>query len=174
MRHAALFLFGLVLILVQSNLFRVLDHVHVPGLTPTLVLPIIVFMGVHEYPLAKGAGVAFALGYATDLVSIAPVGLFTFTFVALYVLTRAAGVRLAAQTAMMQIVVAVAAALVHAVMILVLLAIFGRDPYVPRALYPLMLPNVLSTGLLAPLVFRACRRVHTATARSEGAQGGRA
>ena len=34
----------------------------------------------------------------------------------------------------------------------VLIAIFGRDAYVPRALYPMTLPHVLATGLVAPLV----------------------
>jgi hypothetical protein len=59
---------------------------------PALVLPLILFMGVHEYSLARGAAVAFVLGYATDVIGIAPVGLYTFTYVATFVLARAAGV----------------------------------------------------------------------------------
>ena len=78
MRNTAFFVTGLVLILVQNNLFRVISFIHVPGLVPSLVLPLILFMGVHEYSLARGASVAFVLGYATDLVGIAPVGLYTF------------------------------------------------------------------------------------------------
>ncbi len=49
---------------------------------------------------------AFALGYLTDLVGIAPIGLYTFTYVALFVLARAAGSRFAAQTMLMQVVLA--------------------------------------------------------------------
>ena len=100
---------------------------NLPGFVPSLVLPLIVFMGVHEFSLARGAAVAFVLGYATDLIGVAPVGLYTFTYVATFVLARAAGVRLAAQTMWMQALLAVAFTLVHSVMILVLMAIFGRD-----------------------------------------------
>ena len=173
MRNTAFFGSGLFLLLVQANLFRVLSYVHVPGLVPSLVLPLILFMGVHEYSLARGAGVAFVLGYATDLIGIAPVGLYTFTYVAIFLLARAAGVRLAAQTMMMQVVLALAFTLVHSVMILVLLAIFGRDAYVPRALYPMAIPHVLATGAVAPIIFRLAQRLHSATVtgtRHEGAR----
>ncbi len=169
MRSAAFIGVGLLLSLLQSNLFRILDHVHVPGLMPSLVLPIVVFMGVSEYSLTRGAWVAFFLGYATDLIGIAPIGLYTFVYVALFVLARAAGARLAAQTAAMQLVLGLGFAFVQSLMILVLLAIFGKDPYVPRALYRLTLPHVLATGVVSPLLFRLARRVHVATQRGEAA-----
>lgn len=177
MRNTAFFVAGIGLLLVQSSLFRVIaavfgviafilriDHdIVVPGLVPSLVLPLILFMGVHEYSLARGAGVAFALGYLTDLVGVAPVGLYTSTYVAVFVLARAAGVRLAAQTVPMQAGLGLAFTLVHSIMILVLLAIFGRDAWVPRALYPMTLPHVLATAAVAPLVFRLAQRIHGAT-----------
>ncbi len=174
MRNLAFLVAGLVLLLLQANVFRVIAWVHVPGLVPSLVLPLIVFMGVHEYSLARGAAVAFVLGYATDLIGIAPIGLFTFTYVATFVLARAAGVRLAAQTMWMQALLATAFALLHSVMVLVLLAIFGRDKdaWVPRQLYPLALPHVLATGFIAPLVFRVAQRIHAATTTSPRADAG--
>ena len=180
MRNTAFFVAGVVLLLLQSNLFRVTglvlrlvgflvraDHdLTAPGLVPSLVLPLILFMGVHEYSLVRGASVAFALGYLTDLIGVAPIGLYTSTYVALFVLARAAGVRLAAQTTWMQAALAFAFALVHSVMLLVLVAIFGRDAWVPRALYPMALPHVLATAAVAPLVFRLAQRIHTATGSS--------
>jgi rod shape-determining protein MreD len=176
-RNTAFFLAGVLLLLVQSNLFRLIGLVlhglgwvlranhdlTAPGLIPSLVLPLILFMGVHEYSLVRGACVAFALGYLTDLVGVAPIGLYTSTYVAIYILARAAGVRLAAQTMLMQLGLALAFTLVHSIMILVLLAIFGRDAWVPRALYPMALPHVVATGAVAPLVFRIAQRVHQAT-----------
>jgi rod shape-determining protein MreD len=175
MRNGAFLAAGLALLLLQANLFRLTSWIHIPGLVPSLVLPLILFMGVHEYSLARGAIVAFLLGYATDLICIAPVGLFTFTYVAIFVLARAAGVRLAAQTVMMQIVLVLAFSLVHSVMVLVLIAIFGRDAYVPRTLYPLTLPHVLATGAVAPAVFQLAQRLHSATVTSPRADaGGRA
>ncbi|HWL89433.1 MAG TPA: rod shape-determining protein MreD [Polyangiaceae bacterium] len=173
MRNTAFFLAGMALLLLQSNLFRVLSWVHVPGLVPSLVLPLILFMGVHEYSLARGAAVAFVLGYATDLVGIAPVGLYTFTYVAIYVLVRAAGVRLAAQTVLMQVALTLAACLVHSVMVLGLIAIFGSDAYVPRAIYPMALPHALATAAIAPLIFRLSRRVHAATSTSPHVEAAR-
>lgn len=163
MRNTAFLGAGLLLLLLQANLYRVLGHLEVPGLVPSLVLPLILFMGVHEYSVARGASVSFVLGYATDLIGIAPIGLYTFTYVALFILGRAAGVRLAAQTMMMQLGLALGFALVHSVMLLVLLAIFGRDAYVPRALYHLVLAHVLATGAVSPFVFRLAERLHAAT-----------
>jgi rod shape-determining protein MreD len=176
-RNTAFFIAGVILLLVQSNLFRLISlllhligavvrarqDLVVPGLVPSLVLPLILFMGVHEYSLVRGASVAFALGYLTDLIGIAPVGLYTSTYVAIFILARAAGVRLAAQTMLMQVGLAIAFTLVHSVMLLVLLAIFGRDAYVPRALYRMTLPHVIATGMVAPLLFRLASRIHAAT-----------
>jgi rod shape-determining protein MreD len=137
---------------------------------PALVLPLILFMGVHEYSLARGAAVAFALGYATDVLGIAPIGLYTFTYVATFVLARAAGVRLATQTTWMQVLLVGAFALVQSTMILVLLAIFGRDAWVPRSLYPLAVPHVVGTAAVAPLVFRVSQAIHIMTSGSQGAE----
>jgi rod shape-determining protein MreD len=172
MRNTAFFIAGMVLLLLQANLFRLLAIFHIGGFIPSLVLPLILFMGVHEYSLARGAAVSFVLGYATDLIGIAPVGLYTFTYVATFVMARAAGVRLAAQTMLMQLVLALAFTLVHSVMILVLVAIFGRDAYVPRALYPMALPHVLATGMVAPLIFRLAQRIHVATNTAPRADAG--
>jgi rod shape-determining protein MreD len=188
-RNTAFFAAGVVLLLVQSNVFRVIELVMrmigwifrashdptLPGLVPSLVLPLILFMGVHEYSLVRGACVAFALGYLTDLVGVAPIGLYTSTYVALYILARAAGVRLVAQTMLTQVGLALAFTLVHSIMILVLLAIFGRDTYVPRALYTMTLPHVIATGAVAPIIFRIAQRIHQATmSGSPKETGGRA
>jgi rod shape-determining protein MreD len=150
-------------------------HAHLGQPIPALVLPMILFMGVHEYSLARGAAVAFVLGYATDVLGIAPVGLYTFTYVTTFVLARAAGVRLAAQTTWMQVLLAGAFAILQSTMVLVLLAIFGRDAWVPRSLYPLALPHAVATAAIAPFVFRLSQTLHAATAgatpRAEAGSG---
>jgi rod shape-determining protein MreD len=139
-------------------------HAHVGRPIPALVLPLILFMGVHEYSLARGAMVAFVLGYATDVMGIAPVGLYTFTYVATFVLARAIGVRLAAQTMWIQVLLAFAFAVLQSTMVLVLLAIFGRDPWVPKSLYPLTLPHALGTAAVAPIIFRIAQALDSASA----------
>jgi rod shape-determining protein MreD len=150
-------------VLLGYTLLVSLGHPRIGRPIPALVLPIILFMGVHEYSLARGAAVAFVLGYATDVIGIAPVGLYTFTYVATFVLARAAGVRLAAQTTWMQVLLVLAFALVQSTMVLVLLAIFGRDAWVPRSLYPLMVPHAIATAAVAPLIFRMAQALHATT-----------
>jgi hypothetical protein len=66
----------------------------------------------------------------------------------------------------MQVLLVGAFTLLQSTMILVLLAIFGRDAWVPRSLYPLALPHALATAAVAPLVFRVCQALHVATAGS--------
>jgi rod shape-determining protein MreD len=150
-------------VLLGYTVLVALGHPRVGRPIPALVLPVILFMGVHEYSLARGAAVAFVLGYATDVIGIAPVGLYTFTYVATFVLARAAGVRLAAQTIWMQVLLAGAFTTLQSIMVLVLLAIFGRDAWVPRSLYPLTIPHAIATAAVAPIVFRIAQAVHVAT-----------
>jgi rod shape-determining protein MreD len=157
-------------VLLGYTVLVALGHTRVGRPIPALVLPIILFMGVHEYSLARGAAVAFVLGYATDVIGIAPVGLYTFTYVATFVLARAAGVRLAAQTTWMQVLLVGAFAVLQSTMVLVLLAIFGRDAWVPRSLYPLTLPHAIATAAVAPIVFRFAQALHVATGNSPRAE----
>jgi len=159
-------------VLVGYTCLVALGHPRVGRPIPALVLPIILFMGVHEYSLARGAAVAFVIGYATDVLGIAPIGLYTCTYVATFVLARAAGVRLATQTTWMQVLLAGAFALLQSTMVLVLLAIFGRDAWVPRSLYPLALPHAIATASVAPLVFRIAQALHLATGSSPRAEAG--
>ncbi|MBM4360124.1 MAG: rod shape-determining protein MreD [Deltaproteobacteria bacterium] len=163
MRNSAFLVIGLALILVQSNLFRFVGPLHVPGITPSLVLPLVVFMGVHEYVLWRGALLAFGIGYLLDVFSAAPLGLYTFISVALFVIARGAGVRLAAQTLVTKVALAFAFSLLESCIILIVVAIFGSDAARPRALASLVLPHAIATALASPLVFRLAERVHQVT-----------
>jgi rod shape-determining protein MreD len=163
MRNTAFLAIGVALLIVQSNIFRLIGKVNIPGATPSLLLPLIVFMGVHEYSIARGAALAFLLGYLLDLFAAAPVGLFTFITVATFVVSRAAGVRLAAQTLITKIALAFVFGLVEGILIVVLTAIFGQDAARPRSLALLVAPHAISTALFAPFVFSLAERVHQAT-----------
>ncbi|MDP8999292.1 MAG: rod shape-determining protein MreD [Myxococcota bacterium] len=160
------------MVLLGYALLSKLAHVHIGRPIPSLVLPLILFMGVHEYSLARGAAVAFVLGYATDVLGIAPIGLYTFSYVATFVLARAAGVRLATQTTWMQVLLVGAFAIMQSTMVLVLLAIFGRDAWVPRSLYPLAFPHAIATAAVTPIVFRVSQAIHAATAGAPRAEAG--
>ncbi len=189
MRNTAFVVVGLLFLIIQANVFRLLQVVGatsaafagrlsawgfesavpvVKGMTwlittPNLLLPLIVFTGVHEYSAARGALLALVLGYALDVFATAPVGLFTFASVAIFLLARSAGVRLAAQTMLTQVALAFVFALAQSVIVLVLLAIFSRNPYGARALLSIVAPNAFSTALAAPFVFRIAQRIHQST-----------
>lgn len=175
MRHTSFFVLGLILLLLQENFFRLLgvtgsllslvhlprSVVEIPGLVPSFALPLILFMGVHEFALVRGAALAFLLGYFTDILGIAPVGLYTFTYTGLFVVARAAGLRFAAQTRWMQILLGFGFALIQCAIVLVLIAIFGGDAWVPRAVYKMALPHTVTTALLTPIIFKVAERVQT-------------
>ena len=172
MRNTAFLAMGLILLVVQANLHRLVGSIPIAGVSPSLILPLILFMGVHEYSVLRGAALAFVLGYSLDVFAGAPVGLFTFVSVSTFVLSRAAGVRLAAQTILTQLALAFAFTLFEATTVLMLLAIFGRDPYAPRALTSLVLPHAVATAAVSPIVFRIAERIHQATINVAHGEGG--
>lgn len=177
MRNTAFFVLGMLLLLVQENFFRLLgaasallELLHVPGhplqtpgLTPSLIIPLLIFLGVREYSLLAGAALSFVFGYASDVLGVVPVGLYTFAMVSLFLLARALGLRLATQTKLPQMLVTAGFCLAKSGVVLVCLGIFGRDGWVARSVYPYALPHVLSTALFAPLVFAAAERVYALT-----------
>jgi rod shape-determining protein MreD len=194
MRNTAFLALGAALLVLQSNLFRFFGLFHQLGelvgaggaptrvfgffeVTPSLLLPLVVFMGVHEYSMARGAALSFTLGYLHDVFAGSPPGLFTFITVATFVVSRAAGVRLAAQTLITKFGLALVFALVQGVLIVVLTAIFGNDPNDPArplALAMHIVPHAVVTAICAPAIFWVAERVHNATiglpgAASEGA-----
>lgn len=166
MRNTAFLALGFALLVIQSNLFRLVDALHLAIATPSLLLPLVVFMGVHEYSISRGAALSFILGYLLDLFTAAPLGLFTFISVATFIVARFAGVRLAAQTLLTKVALAFAFALLESVVIVALTAIFGNDPHRARSLALLVPSHALATAAFAPFVFRIAERVHIATIAS--------
>jgi rod shape-determining protein MreD len=178
MRSTAYFGVAVLLLLIQSNLFRLFGPLGsllgarwVHGITPSLVLPLVVFLGVHEPSMPRGALLAFGIGYAEDLMSGAPVGLFTFISVAIWWLARVAGVRLTAQTALPRISLALAFSLVEGAMVLILLAVFGGDNRRPVEVASVVIPRSLATALFSPPVFRLAQRLRQSAAPARAPEG---
>jgi rod shape-determining protein MreD len=154
------------LLLVQSNLFRLLGPISAllgtswpHGFTPSLVLPLVVFLGVHELSMARGALLAFGIGYAQDILGGAPIGLFTFVSVSVWWLSRVTGVRLTAQTALPRMSLALAFSLVEGALVLILLAVFGEDNKRPVEVASVVVPRALATALCAPPLFGLAQRL---------------
>lgn len=159
-RAAALLSLGILLIVLQGNLYPLVGRLGVYGATPSLVLPLIIFLGVHEASIARGASLAFAMGYAMDLLASAPIGLFTLAAVSVWWLARIAGVRLTAQAWWTQAALAFGFSLVESVLVLVLLTIFGAAPQRAVDISSVALPRAASTGICSLFVFELARRVH--------------
>lgn len=168
-KNAAFIAIAIALLVAQGNLFRVFGLLEIQTITPSLVLPLIVFLGVHESSMARGALLSFTFGYATDLFGSAPIGLFTFTSMTVWWLARVAGVRLSAQTLPTQVFLGFAFSLFEAAIILMLLAIFGVDPQRPVELVRTLVPHAAATAACSPLVFRLAHRLQqsgTSTVRT--------
>jgi len=165
-RNTAFLFLGLALLVVQSNLHRLIDSLHQSVATPSLLLPLVVFMGVHEYSIVRGVALSFILGYVLDLFAAAPIGLFTLISVSTFIVARVAGVRLAAQTLLTKVALAFVFALLESILLVVLTAILGGDPHRARALAVLVPAHAVSTAALSPLIFRIAERVHVATIAS--------
>jgi rod shape-determining protein MreD len=166
MKNLGFFAVAALLILVQSNLFRLIGPLgalfgthYVHGITPSLALPLVIFLGVHEPSMPRGAALSFAIGYAQDLLGAAPIGLFTFVYVLIWWLSRVAGVRLTAQTVLTRMSLAFIFALVQSAVILVLLAVFGNDNRRPLEVATIVLPHAAATACCAPLLFRLAQRL---------------
>jgi len=165
MRNAAFFAMALVLVLFQANVHRLVGPLHfgsfhVYGWTPSAILPLVIFLGVHEPSMAKGAILAAVIGHMLDLFASAPLGLFSFVYVGLWWLARLAGVRLTAQTVPTQMALAFGFSLVESLVVLVLLVVFGADPQRPIEIAVIIVPRAAATALLSPIVFRVAERLH--------------
>jgi len=158
-RYTAFLLLGLALIGLQGELYVVLGPLAAKGFRPSLLIPLLVFLGVTETNLALGAAVAFLLGYVLDVVGGAPIGLYTFASVATVALARIANFRVVTQGGVQRALLAGGFAALSAVIVLVLLAIFGKSAYVPRAMAKLVIPHALATIVVAPIIYRLAARV---------------
>ena len=175
MRNLLFLSLGVFLILLQSNLYRVLQFTHVNGITPSLVLPLVLFLGVHEHSMARGAILTFVLGYLLDLIAGAPIGLFAFIYVAIWWLSRITGVRLTTQTWLARVSLGFIFTIVEAAVVLILLAVFGSDTRRPLEISRSVLAHAASTAFVAPFVLQLALKLHqlsiSAGATAEG--GGR-
>lgn len=171
MSSLAYLLVGLVLVLVQGTMHRftsglddlVIGSWHVGdamhGTNPSLVLLFVVYLGIHEHSMARGALMAFALGWIVDIIGGGPAFLFRFSMVGVWWTFRAASSRVSTQSTMMRIPLAFVASLVESTIILTLLAIFGADNQRPLELASIVLPRAIGTAIAAPLVFALAHRL---------------
>jgi rod shape-determining protein MreD len=184
MRAVAFILCGVFLGLIQGVMYRFVSPLAgatffgyslrtvLHGATPSLVLPLVLYLGIVEPSMTRGASLAFGLGWVLDLLGGGPAFLFRFTLVAVWGLCRTLSSRVSVQSLASRIPLAFAGSLLESAIILTLLAIFGADSQRPIDLGSQVLPHAISTALFSPLGFSLAHRMQIeARLAGEGAGG---
>jgi rod shape-determining protein MreD len=144
------------LLVLQGVLHHVLGN---EWLYPSLILPLILYMAVGEFSLARGASLSFVLGYLLDAFSGLPMGIFTFSMVAVFLLSRVAGLKLFLHGVVFQMLLTLAASIAVAVLIMGLHLVFLRRAVNLGTAIGLIFSQGIATAVVSPLVFAMVRRV---------------
>jgi rod shape-determining protein MreD len=171
MRYTAFLVLGVLLIFLQGWTHFILGPLADRGFHPSLLVPLLVYLGVTETNLALGASVAFLLGWVLDVIGGAPIGLYTFASVATVALARVAGLRIVTQGGVARALLAGVFAAFSSGVVIVLIAIFGKSGWVPRAMLGRIAPGAVATAVFAPLVYRLAARVSAYAAGFLDARG---
>lgn len=161
MRTAAFILFGFVLLVLQGAVGVLIP---LGEWSPNLMLPIVIYLGVsNDVHVVRGAILAFVLGYLLDIFCGINMGLQTFVMVASFLIARGAGLNLFMRGPLLQILTTFVFGLIAGGSILALRAIFEAPaPFaldgVGHTVYTLV-AGAAATGLLAPPMFAAVRRI---------------
>ena len=137
-------------------------------LTADLTLPILLWMGLSDVPVSRGASSAFAIGYLVDLFSAGPQGLHALVSVVVYLASRTASLRLFSAGALFQMLLTFLASLFTSTTILFLRFIFDHSLENVGSMAVSVGVRGLATALVSPLIFRLARRVGPVGARQEG------
>lgn len=159
-----LLLAGVLLLLAQTALGRVLWSEYP---VPSLVLPMVLYMSVGAFSLARGVSLAFVLGYLTDIFSGGSLGLWTFTLVSIFLLARVAGLKLFLHGVVFQVVLTFVASCVAGVGMMGLLLVFDRRVLAVLPALGVVASQALATAACAPFVFRFVRELPGAAARPD-------
>jgi rod shape-determining protein MreD len=159
---------GYILTVLQASLQSV---VPVRVLVPELSFLVALYAGMTARDRVGGAcGVAFVLGYVTDLLAGAPKGLFALTFVLLCLLAKGASLRLLLTGRIGGAAFAFVASLVSGMVVLLARSHLDASGLRPILVLPL---QAAVTALFAPLVFWALARLERKPASAAQAGFGR-
>lgn len=159
--------FGFGLLVVQSAVAML---VPMDIVTPNLVLPIVVYLGVSpEVHIVRGALVGFALGYLLDSNCGSPMGLHTFVMTASFMVARGAGLRLFPQGTGFQVLLTFLMTVAFGATVIALRAIFEQPtPAIgetaARQTVISLLGPALTTAAASPFVFAVTRRIEALSA----------
>lgn len=164
MRNVVMILAGVALLMIQGVLALILPT---ERLAPTLVLPVVLFMAVGDFSLARGVSLSFVLGYLADVFSGGSMGLWTFTLVSVFLLSRVAGLKLFLHGVVFQVLMTFVASMVAGVEMMSLLLVFDRRPLNVLAALGVVAAQSVATAASAPAVFAIVRRLPVGASAAE-------
>ena len=170
MRTLGTVVFAFFLLVLQSTFAHIVPW---DKLVPNGALAIVLYMGLHDHDLERGAVVAFVIGYMMDAFAGSPIGLFTFVSVAVFLISKVASWRLFLQGWIFEIILAFFLALVAGGVILAIRALFDQDFGSLLSHIKIVVLRAAATALVAPFVFRGMRWIEQFSARTKRGTGKR-
>lgn len=156
MINSLVLLLGFTLLVVQGMVQHIVSS---QWITPQLVLPLVLYMAVGEFSLARGASLSFVLGYLSDGFSGLSMGLYTFAMVAVFLLARVAGLKLFLHGVVFQILLTFVAAVIVGLLIMGLQLVFERNQLAIVPAVSVVAAQGAATAIVSPLVFALVRRI---------------
>ena len=147
------------------------------GLIPNLTALFAIYLGLTaREKMAPSVAGAVIMGYLADLLSGTPAGLMSFTAGLVCALGHVIQERLLVRGPVFTAIFSAITAFVFGLVVIIIRAVSGLVPEGVFAELGLLLQSAVLTGLLGPLVFRACRFMdarfaHTRRDRDAAATG---
>jgi rod shape-determining protein MreD len=145
---------SIILVILQST---ITDVIFSGRLVFELSLIVVIYAG-FRLDLARGAVLAFIVGFVFDCVAGSMLGLFTFIYVVIFLFSFFASSRLAAEKIYIIVLFSFFCAFLEDLMVILFYYLaFKYD--VLMNIYFVLLPKALIVGLFAPVFFYMMRRV---------------
>lgn len=164
MRTTGTIFFAFLLLVLQSAFAHLVPW---DMFVPNAALTIVLYMGLHDHDLGRGALVSFVIGYMMDSFAGSPIGLFTFVSVAVFLISKVAAWRLFMQGWIFEIILAYVLAIVAGGVILAIRALFDQDFGSLLTHSKIVGLRAAATALVAPFVFRGMRWLEQFSARAK-------
>ena len=150
MHSIAIILLSFFLLVIQASFAQVVAF---DLFIPSLSFPVVLYLALHDYNTAHGAVLAFAIGYLTDIFAGSPMGLHTFSTVAIFLICRIAALRLFFQGWIFEVILVFLLALASRVLLLLLRALFDKDFGSLLLHFNIVVSRAGATAVVSPLIF---------------------
>ncbi len=157
MKNLRFIALGIALATAESLFDRLIPFEH---LTPDLVLPLVLYMGLVGFNAARGAAIAFVVGYFVDALQPgAPICLHMFLLVCMFLLSRLLTARLLLAGTAFHIALALLGSVLSSLIIIGLRAIFERHVGGLEPMVVIIATRATATAVVAPFIFALARKL---------------